>query len=191
MRRFFSVLVVLGIVAAGSSVVRAQPLYDTPVYNPETRSYFELVKVTKGYSIRGANIPAITWSNARKLARSRFYKGVRGRLAVVKSQSVNDFLRQTFKPDEKTWIGLRYWCAYNKLQWVTGEFHPLTAYANWDRIWRHDGGTYGGNKEPTCNEFFNYWPVHYWPVQNGFRWNANGTHKEFKAFFVEYPTGKP
>ena len=172
------------------SAARAEVLYDTPVYNPDTQSYFELVRVRAGHSIRGKDIPAITWGNARKLARGRVYKGARGRLAVVKSQEVSDFLRRTFQADEKAWIGLRYWCAYNRLQWVTGEFYALSEYANWDRIWNHEGGIHGETKQPVCNAHFRYWPVHYWPVQDGFRWNANGMSKEARSFFLEYPTGK-
>lgn len=168
----------------------AEPLYDRPVYNPETSSYFELVKVVPGYSIRGRDVPAVTWHKASSLAHARVYKGARGRLAVIRSRAASDFLRQTFKPDVPAWIGLRYWCEFNKLQWVTGEIHPRTEFANWDRIWRHDGGERGGKRAPACSNTLRFWPVNTWSARDGFRWNANGTNKEFGAFFIEYPTGE-
>ncbi len=30
-------------------------------------------------------------------------------------------------------------------------------------------------------------PVHYWPVADGFRWNANHYEVEWRQMFVEYP----
>lgn len=167
----------------------AEPLLDTPVYNPETKSYFELVKIGAGWSIRGATIKEIGWRNAQKFAYTQTFKGVRGRLALVKSAATNDFLRQ-FQTIQPTWIGLRYWCAHRKLQLATGEFYPRTAYANWDQVWAHDGGARESGNPPTCNDTFRVWPVHYWSVQDGFRWNANGQQKEFRYIFIEFPTGK-
>ena len=165
------------------------PLYDTPVYEPDTGSYFELRKVTPGYSVRGG-APAIQWPKAQVLARQSTYKGIRGRLAVVKSKEVNDFLRRTFKPDWGAWIGLRYWCKFNRLQWITGEFHERTAYANWDPVWNHEGSPGAARGQPSCRRKDTFWPVHYWSVDAGFRWNANGDQKEMRYFFIEYPTGK-
>ena len=167
----------------------AEPLYDTPVYDPETGSYFELRRVPPGYSQRGGT-PATTWSKARVLARQSAYKGARGRLAIVKSGKLNDFLRETFNPDQGAWIGLRYWCEFNRLQWVTGELHDRAGYANWARIWNRDGGVGGERRVPECGPRSRFWPVHYWPAENGFRWNANGNKKEMRAFFIEYPLGQ-
>ena len=183
----FLVLVIGLWLLAGSAA--AEPLYDTKVYNPEGKSHFELVRNQQvGRSI------SIRWAAARRLAQQRTFKGVRGRLAVVKSRQVNDFLRQTFRPERATWIGLRYLCRFNKLQWVTGEVNPNTGYANWDLIWNHNGSrgsTLGRLDKTKCEKVVHeYWPVHYWGINHGFRWNANGTIKEFDTFFVEYPTGK-
>ena len=88
----------MGLVLAGPPQAWAKTLYDKPVYYPESGSYYELVKVTPGYSVRGENAPEINWNNARRLAAQRTHKGIRGRLAVVKSRAVHEFLRKTFKP---------------------------------------------------------------------------------------------
>ena len=168
----------------------AEPLYETPVYNPETKSYFELARVVPGSSTRGIPLAEAGWMASTRLAARRVFKNAHGRLAVVKTKQVNDFLRVTFGPDTPAWIGLRYLCRYNKLQWVTGEIHPLDAYSNWDRRWKSSGGESGKGASPYCNPgTHEFWPVHYWRVSEGFRWNANGTTKEFYAYFVEYPTG--
>ena len=174
-----------------SGTAAGGPLYNVPVYEPETGNYFELRKVEPGYSSRGRGVPAIGWNKARTLARKSTYRGAKGRLAVVKRRTVNDFLRRTFEPVTGAWIGLRYWCELNKLQWVTGEIHELSGYANWGSVWRHDGASLdGGPKVPTCGRKTPFWPVHYWSVDKGFRWNANGNRKEMRAFFIEYPTGE-
>ena len=189
----FLVLVIGLWLLAGSAA--AEPLYDTKVYNPETKSYFELVRNQRlDLSIRCRNCYELSWAAAMRLAHQRTFKGVRARLAVVKSRQVNEFLRKTFRPERAAWIGLRYLCRFNKLQWVTGEFHPHTGYANWDLIWNHSGSRnsdLGILGSAQCRKGVSeYWPVHYWGINHGFRWNANGTIKEFFEFFVEYPTGK-
>ncbi|MFQ5467905.1 MAG: hypothetical protein ACE5DS_07190, partial [Kiloniellaceae bacterium] len=88
--RYARLLIPVAMLAAASGA-RAEPLYNKRVYSPDAKSYFELVRVGKGHSLRGADIAAVNWANARKLAYGRAYKGVRGRLAVVKSRAVNDF----------------------------------------------------------------------------------------------------
>lgn len=165
-----------------------EALYNQPVYDPLSGNYFELRKATPGYSGRGG-VAAIGWAKARVLASKSVFQGVRGRLAIVKTKELNDFLRRTFKPDVGAWIGLRYWCEFNKLQWVTGEIHDRAAYANWARVWNHWGSKGVAQAQRTCSRRERFWPVHYWAASDDFRWNANGTGKEMQAFFIEYPTG--
>ena len=125
----FRVLVIGIWLLAGSAA--AEPLYESKVYNPETKSHFELVRNQQpGLSTRCRTCYEFSWAVAKRLAQQRTFKGVRGRLAVVKSRQVNDFLRETFRPERAAWIGLRYLCRFNKLQWITSEFHPNTGYAN-------------------------------------------------------------
>lgn len=175
----------------GTTPVLAQQMINKPVYSPHTKSYFELVKMNPNAPIRsGAGV--IEWQEAKALAERRTHKGVRGRLAVIKDPETNAFLRTTFRPEEEAWIGLRYWCAFGKLQWVTGDEHPLTAYANWDIIWNRNAVHRNeGNGQNVCPRDVRgaYLGVHYWAVNEGFYWNAHAAPKKFPLFFVEYPTG--
>jgi hypothetical protein len=152
-----------------------------PVYFPHTKSYYELIQIGSGYSLRGKE-PEITWERAQSWAMGRVHKGTRGRLAVVKDAETTEFLRRTFQPPERVWIGLRYFCRLNKLVWTDGAEHPASGYRNWMQPWRQpDSCRLGGNAE--------YAPVSLGPVQEGFRWQARGQSKEFYYLFVEYPTG--
>jgi len=176
--------------AIGAGPVAAQQVINKPVYFPHTKSYFELVRPSNSAINSGAGI--FEWQEAMILAKRRAYKGVQGRLAVIKDPETNAFLRDTFKPEEEAWIGLRYWCAFGKLQWVTGDEHPLTAYANWDVIWNRNAiHRNEGNGQNPCPRDVRgaYLGVHYWAVTEGFYWNAHGAAKKFPLFYVEYPTG--
>jgi len=161
-------------------------LFNQPVYNPATRSYFELVKVTgPGYR------PDLNWQSARAAARKRFWRGVRGHLAIVKSRQVHDFLRITFRSDTIAWIGLRYMCAFNTLLWVNGDIHKRSGFSYWAPVWNRYVPRSSGTGQPVCPRGGRgYWPVQYYPVSEGFRWSASGVEKKFTAYFVEYNTGK-
>ena len=186
----FAIVVLLWVANVPSHDALAQALYDTPVKYPATGNYYELVRAEPGHSLRGPGTAALGWYKAMQLATKRVYKGAPGRLAVVNSTELSNFLRRTFRADEKAWIGLRYWCRFNKLQWITGEFLKPGDFTNWDPQWYHDGGIHGGTKRPHCaGKASEYWPVHYWPVVDGFGWNANGQRKEARSYFVEYLTG--
>lgn len=176
------------LVVLAARAVAAAPLYDTPVYNPDTKSYFELVLIrTTKYSYR--NSPDVNWPQAFELAKSRSYKGAQGRLAVVRDLATHEFLMRTFKTETPTWIGLRWWCADHKLQFVDGKMWSRGTFQAWDAKWDHSG-------VQRCEEYQSYkkpefMPVAYSPVQEGFRWFAQGWHKAYYAYFVEYPTGHP
>jgi len=167
------------------SGVSAQAVVGKPVYNPETKSYFEL------YSYPDPEKHGTHWGQHDQVARSKVFNGVHGRLAVVPSKSVNDWLRKTFRPDQGTFIGLRYFCNYRKLAWSSGDELKKDAYTNWGRHWNTEGTSSRGIVNAECLSFLPYLPVHYWPVQEGFIWNANGPQKYFMYSFIEYPTGKP
>lgn len=161
------------------------------VYDPVSGRYFEMVKATPADHIYGH--PRIWWGTAQKNAAQMVHNGVRGRLAVVDSRHVHEFLLRTFWAQEPVWIGLRYWCQLNRLEWVTGETVKPSDFVAWSLQWAHTGGSPQdiASRQPNCSSPSDYWPVHYWPVQHGFSWNANGRIKGFGAYFVEYPTGKP
>jgi hypothetical protein len=162
--------------------------YDTPVYNPATKSYFELVLVrTTKYSYR--NSPDIRWEQAEQAAGEMAYKGVKGRLAVVDDLETHEFLMRTFQPTVAAWIGLRYWCGVNRLEEVTGKFITKGMFQIWAQPWDHS--VHIGCQEYKANKIREYMPVYYLPLNEGFRWAAQGWHKAYYAYFVEFPTGAP
>ncbi len=183
--------------AMAGGLASAEPSFNKPVYNPDTKSYFELFspsaddpKVTKVN-----NTGAINYSKALKIAATRRYKGVPGRLAVVPNEQVHKFLAEKFRPNVSAWIGLRYYCRFKKLMWGNGQVLKIGKdFAIWGpRMWNVDGPSPRTVKASDCwssaRDF--YLPVHYWPMSDGFRWNANGFGKEFNALIIEYRTGKP
>ena len=159
-------------VLAGTSSVAASRSYE-PVYYPGTNSYFDLIRFPGQVNL--------TWLQAKVLAEQQSYKGARGRLAVIPGEDVNGFLRQTFTPTQEAWIGLRYWCPYLKLQWVTGDFLTQADYTNWHPYWVSDPGSDCAVTETT------FMPVYYTPHDGGFLWQASSVSRRLSAFFIEYP----
>lgn len=145
-----------------------------PIYNPHTKSYFEL----------RTDLPKPPqWRTAEAVARSKVFKGTRGRLAIVKDLETHSFLQANFQIYEEAWIGLRFYCSFRKLLWVTGDEHPLKSFKMWAKPWHRSNIT-------CTTENIQYMPVHYLPQHKGFRWQASGPEKYFVSYFVEYPTGK-
>ena len=165
----------------------AAPLYNKPVYDPATKSYFELYFPDP--EAQPDSVQSFTWDQAVETAKEQWFKSVRGRLAVVKTRATNNFLLKTFRPDHNAWIGLRYRCDARVLQWVTGEIWPLTSYANWGPAWNVAGGSPFGKERATCGG--GSFGVHYWSQMGGFRWNANVSQARFVTMFIEFPTGEP
>lgn len=151
-----------------------------PVFSEHSNSYFELVKIKTGYSSRGPKIAEIAWEKAQKVALRRIHKGVRGRLAIVPDVQTTEFLKANFTLPEETWIGLRFWCRYRKLMWVTGAIHPLSGYKNWARPWK---------SKTTCAQ--NKFGAIYLGTDH--KWRAHGFNKEWRYMLVEYsiPKEKP
>lgn len=144
-----------------------------PIYNPETKSYFELrVDLPKPPN----------WNTAVRFARTRLFKGVRGRLAVVKDLQTHSFLQANFEIREEAWIGLRYFCSFRKLVWADGTEQPRTAFKMWSKKWYRTDVRCG-------KERIQYMPMYYLPNAKGFKWQASGPAKYFVSYFVEYPTG--
>jgi len=177
-----------------SAPTKAEPVYNQPVYNSVSKSYFELYSPDatdpkkRPVSISGG----IEWIHAAKMAQKKTFHGVQGRLAIVNTRQIHEFLRDTFQSAGPVWIGLRYWCRYRKLQWVTGSIHPRGSFQKWGRIWNQVAAAPSGQqKRANCpNSKQHTLGVHYWGVDQGFFWNANGRFKQFNALFIEYPTGK-
>jgi hypothetical protein len=175
----------LFVAAGGVTLALAAPSgladspYGRPIYNPATKSYFEL---RIGKETRGG----LYWQEAQTLATELVYKGVPGRLAVISDAETHSFLARNFDIDAEAWIGLRYWCSFRKLQWVTGDILESGAFGAWANPWHR-------TDLPPCESASTlttgYMPVYYRPKSRGFRWQAVGSAKGFPRYFVEYPTG--
>ena len=190
-------LIFFGVLVLASTLAHAEPTYNKPFYNPETKSYFELYSPEADDPNRKRSVRTsghIAFPDAMAMASKRSYKGARGRLAIVKSLTTHEFLAKHLSPAGSAWIGLRYYCRFNKLMWVNGEiFENGKDFAPWSpRGWRLQGGSPRSTKESTCpSGRAGALPVHYWGMEDGFSWNANGYAKGFNAMIIEYPTGKP
>ena len=175
----------------------AAPVYNKPFYNPETKSYFELYSPEFDDPNRTMSVRVyggIGFDAAMKMAVKRRFKGVRGRLAVVKTRETDEFVIKHLRPAGSAWIGLRYYCRFKKFMWITGEIlRPGKDFSNWHpRGWRFDGSSPGGGTPSWCpNGRTSALPVHYWGSRHGFHWNANGFAKQFNMMIIEYRTGKP
>lgn len=186
MRLFAISISVFLFAATGAYAAGGGPVYEKPIYDPASKSYFELVHVRKAEAPSAA-IPALDFQHALASASSRTYKGVRGRLAVVDSRETHEFIMLNLRPDAETWIGLRYYCKLRKLKWSNGTFMSRNSFQAWHTSWDQSG-----NAGCVRNAGEADWmPVAYTSVAEGFRWVAKGAHKVYTALLVEYPTGKP
>jgi len=179
------VLQILPLMMFGSMHAAADELLNSRVYDPASKSYFEMVDGSKGL-VKGYNgNEGPTWAQAYALAREREFKGARGRLAIIKDRATSEFLARTFQPKTYVWIGLRYWCNQRKLQWSDGEAWTPGSFQIWDKVWRQD--VYACPKGAGPAE---YMPVAYSPLPE-FHWIGKGINKRYYYFFVQYPTGGP
>lgn len=182
-------LCLVGLAVAAPSVMAASQegeLLDTPVYYEKLDRYYELVSLKHSYPKQHSR-DADRWNVVARLAEQRFHEGRRGRLVVVETPDLNRFLRDTFKPSGRAWIGLKYYCGLGQAIWVNGKPLKNTAYQNWRSPWNVGGDN--PEKVETINKCpaDSFLPVHYWAYRDGFQWNANGEQKAGRLFFVEYP----
>jgi hypothetical protein len=167
--------------AWGQSWPDAAPgqLIGVPVYDSQTKRYFALMHTD--------NAPySGDWDKVAEAAKRQMYKGVHGRLAIVDSIEVHEFLLRTFHPShyQYIWIGLRYLCRAKKLEWSDGRIFERGSFQAWDPQWKQD--VYACNSNRTDP---NEWaPVAYSPQ---FKWIAKGLHKIYDWYFIEFPTGHP
>lgn len=153
-----------------------------PVYNPDTESYYQMVQETK------VSKGGPTWAQAQERAESWQYKGRQGRLAIIDSPQLYDWIRTEFILNNKrphkgvgyshTWIGLRYWCSVRELIWVDGSEHPHDSYAPWNTPWHHGGFTCTTNDLTYMGVFLS---------GETDLWLAVGSKKRWRSYVVEYP----
>ncbi len=180
-RAFSGALVVMLIplCMVGSTAFSAAKPGDPPIYNPASKSYFQLIKENK----------TLPWLGARSAALSKNFKGVRGRLAVIDRPETHQFILQNFDISREIWIGLRYWCRFRMLEW-----NGLRPYSPADPGHFHAWHPQWYRNTPLCGELSKekgYKPVYYQPLgERNARWQASGHAKFFPRFLVEYPTGE-
>lgn len=191
LRVFVAILVAMGASSAPSFGQDAAEL-GGPVYDPASKSYFELVNVNGGEKIfSGIRTYAVGWETAKKLAEDRAYKGVHGHLAVIRTPETHFFLMKTFRTRDVdvAWIGLRYLCRTRQLEWVDGQIQAPTDFQAWDSTWDH--AIPGAGCTGTDPREYPYMPVAEGMASYGFQWFAQGIAKQYSYYFVQYPTGKP
>ncbi len=165
-----------------------KPFWESePVYDERTGSYFQLVRDQKngGRPAHGPN-----WAEAAANASSMSYKGRQGRLAVIDSPELYQWILNQWDlaalrggHGGDTWIGLRYWCPYRQLAWSDGTEHSFTSFAPWARPW------YRGDGIRCSKSAIPYMSVYIDPTT--LRWRATGLRKRFMHYIVEYPEGGP
>ncbi len=126
-----------------------------------------------------------TWEDARSLAAERTYKGRHGRLAMLDSAELQNWVLGTFDLPERgyngnTWIGIRYWCSFRKLTDIDGATYSFQSFSAWDTPWYRDGGT-----RCEINQKLPYMGVYIQGTAS--RWRAAGFLKRYPNFLVEYP----
>ena len=155
---------------------------DPPIYNPASKSYFQLLTQTTRKQ---------GWGNARRAALSKTFKGARGRLAVIDRPETHRFILQNFDLRKPIWIGLRYWCRFRMLEWNGRQpYSPGDPghFQAWHPQWSR-------SSESMCKSYWRkenaYMPFYYQPLgARNARWQASGPAKVFGRFLVEYPTGE-
>ena len=156
------------------------------VYDPASKSYFQLHSFSLSES-RGGEANG-NWNDAQRVANNLSFKGVSGRLAIVKTPEVHDFLLRNFRSigANVAWIGMKVDCKSMKAYWTDGTPVDKQAFNAWDlKRW------YRTNVNCMQNTSIAWMGVYYEPAEDGFRWQASGPQKAFRHMFVEYPTGKP
>jgi len=155
------------------------PNVSSIVYDPSSGSYFEYIR-------RGSRVSG-NWASFRIVVNNRFHKGIRGRLAVIKTRTTHKFLQKNLgikRQGAGAWIGLRYHCASRKLIWITGEIlRRGVDFEIWNRkLYYGAGGT-------ICRNVPGLHLVAYY-ILDGMRlsWKLSGSAHAITGAVVEYPT---
>lgn len=147
-------------------------------FDPQSKSWFLLHTAPE----------AVSWLDARRMAREMERKGVHGRLALVKDAETHLFLEKTFELEHEAWIGLRYWCRLHKARWTDNEDLDQGRFNVWANPWYFEKtGHCGSSRGYEAGVFM---PVYYLTHDNGFRWRAAGLQVGVRSFFIEFPTGE-
>jgi len=152
----------------------SRPVAQGPILDQESGSYFELRLHKKGD-------PTRHWDGAQRAAAGSTYQGRPGRLAVIKDLRTLNFIRENFRLSQPAWIGMRFYCGFRKLMWVTGEIQPLKSPGMWAPSWHRTDIKCGNNN-------FQYMPIYLTEETSGsVSWQASGPAKAFNTYLIEYP----
>ena len=146
------------------------------IYDPSSGSYFEMVRL----SSRAFR----TWRHARAFAEKQFYKGIRGRLAVIKTRATHEFLQKNLGITIRyeSWIGLRYHCSSKKLVWVTGDILKRGVdFEMWSNKLYYEGVNY-------CRAGYKALVVFYTVVGKHLYWRISGPAHGLNGAIIEYST---
>lgn len=177
--RCLSVSIVLLTLVLPRAVAAAEPqMVGVPVYDPQSKRYFALMRADKA---AWAN----RWDKVAQQAQRLTYKGVHGRLAIVDSPQVHQFLLEKFhyKLRKYAWIGLQYHCRSKQLRWSDGRLYQRGSFQAWDQNWKQDVYFCGNTNDP------NDWAPIAYSVEG--TWIGKGRGKGYDWYYIEYPTGKP
>lgn len=173
-RRHLILAALLAVTVSVGQAAFAKPVLNKPIYNPETKSYFELVDdlITNGTQGPG-------WSQARVFASKRYFKGIQGRLGIIRSAKTGMFLATHLRSQKMAWFGLYFDCEIRNLKWVTDEILPQRGYTNWNP----ENWNIGEGFCPTNNSIM--------PgvIMKGNYWALQLSGKHYNEYLVEYPTG--
>src|SRR5579872_2693068 len=124
-------------------------VWDTPFYEPTSKSYFAYKWAHNPKNI----YEGFNYAHAEADASAQHFKGVQGRIAVVSTIAIHEFLLKKFHPDEPVLIGLRYWCKTHKLQSSDGKYLTRESFMPWDNAWKQDDAICTGSQEYAVVEY--------------------------------------
>ena len=176
-------LIILVVGLAAPQALAQWELKIGPIYNPASKSYFELRyrAPREGHS----------WNQARKAVAILQFKGVQGRLAIIDSYATHMFLMENIRMSKPAWIGMYVQCKTLNAYWVNGRQQLNSEINLWHNPWYR-------RSDIRCGiQSIDTMPVWLLPqrgFQNfsgktGFRWMATGPRKGDHYMIVEYPTG--
>ena len=160
-------------------------LWKIDVYDSASKSYFRLI-LGQHHHNQGQ------YHEVSRRARELTFKGVRGRLAIIKSKETQKFIEQVIRPPDETWFGLAMTCRGRKFYWSDGtKLDRKNDYQNWGKRWRDvkgyvgcaPGAYFARDKLFAGMAFKRYQGVLRW-------WAIRPSHVTYAAL-VQFPTGKP
>jgi len=180
-RTLVGMLVLLASLSLGTDrALAVSKAGDPPIYNPASKSYFQLLKATGRLN---------NWLTVRGQAMAQTFNGVQGRLAVIDSAETHEFIMKSFNVSKPIWVGLRYWCEFRMLEWYGQRpYSPSDPghFQAWHSQWNR-GNQLCAHGSSGPNAFMG---VYYQPVgKQSARWQAARRGKGFGLLLVEFPTG--